>query len=165
MRQHVPVLPVYLSTRNVDKSIMNKNSCQRLLACFPIYKYAASQLSEKEKTYRRKEVLYYTFIHVNPLKSTVFRPPTCFGQLLHNCMSILLNDIKQLSQQTIHAMDASGKLYPMRVFLLAVTADGSEVAKLTMSGTDNCPCCSVTNRELSRTDVAIQIRSGEEVRW
>ena len=54
--RNVSVLPVYLSTRNNDKSIMNRPSSQRLFACIPVYDSKASRLSDHEKVYRRKEV-------------------------------------------------------------------------------------------------------------
>ena len=64
--RNVSVCPVYLTTRNNDKSIQNRPSSQRLLAVLPIYDIEASKLSPADKTYRRKEVYYtvfYTLLH------------------------------------------------------------------------------------------------------
>ena len=65
MKQHIPILPVYLSTRNVFKCIMNKPALQHLLALLPVYDFDASLLSKDEKTYRRKEVYFYLFLLIS----------------------------------------------------------------------------------------------------
>ena len=57
---NVEVCPVYITTRNNDKSIMNRPSSQRLAAVIPTYNMQASLLSPTEKTFRRKEVLNST---------------------------------------------------------------------------------------------------------
>ena len=77
-------------------------------------------------------------------------------------MHILLTQISELSNRTIHAVDPGGLVYPLRVFLLAVTADGAEVAQLCMCGIQ-CPCCDITKRNLDRTDVRLRLRSSEKV--
>ena len=69
--RNVSVLPVYLSTRNNDKSIINRPSSQRLLACIPVYDSKASRLSDAEMRYRRKEVIRHLF-HMFPHDSTIF---------------------------------------------------------------------------------------------
>ena len=65
MKQHIPILHVYLSTRNVFKCIMNKPALQHLLALLPVYDFDASLLSKDEKTYRRKEVYFYLFLLIS----------------------------------------------------------------------------------------------------
>ena len=145
---------------NNDKSIARQPYSQRVFALLPVYNLQASTLKAKEKTYRKKEVRYvitlllhsyYTFI---PLLREHL---PSFEQLLHDCMHVLLTEISELSKRTIHAADPAGRVYPLRAFLLAVTADGAEVAQLCMSGIQ-CPCCNISKRNLDRTDVPFQLR-------
>ncbi len=49
-------------------------------------------------------------------------------QLLHACLEILTKDIQELSKQRFKAVDAARRVFPIRVFLLAVLADGLEVS-------------------------------------
>ena len=61
-----------------------------------------------------------------------------------------------------YAISTSGEVWPMRVFLLAVCCDGAEVAHLTLAGTQ-CPCCEVTKKDLARTDLRTDLRSGPRI--
>jgi hypothetical protein len=83
-------------------------------------------------------------------------------QLLHACLGILTKDIQELSERRFYAVDAARRVIPIRVFLLAVLADGLEVSQMCMQG-NQCPCCTAKRFELGRTDVEIQFRSGPEV--
>ena len=56
--RNVQVLPVYITSRNYDKSIQNRPTTWHLLACIPILKKERmlASLSKEEKTYRGKQV-------------------------------------------------------------------------------------------------------------
>ena len=56
--KNVSVLPVYMTTRNYDKSIQNRPSAWKLLAVIPYYNLHVATLTPKERTYRRKEVCF-----------------------------------------------------------------------------------------------------------
>ena len=87
-----------------------------------------------------------------------------FQQLLHDCLAVLLKEISDLSKRTIHALDPTGrKVYPLRVFLLTVVADGAEVAHMTMAG-NKCPCCTVAKSGMDKTDLHLEPREGPQVR-
>ena len=65
--KNVATLPVYITTRNYDKSIQNQPSAWRLVAVIPYYKLNAGTLSPRERTYRRREVsISPPLIHLSP---------------------------------------------------------------------------------------------------
>ncbi len=61
-------------------------------------------------------------------------------QLLHACLGILTKDIQKLSERRFYAVDAARRVFSIRVFLLAVLADGLEVSQMCMQGNE-FPCC------------------------
>jgi hypothetical protein len=61
--RNVSVLPVYITSRNYDKSFQGRPSTWRLLAVVPVLKMSAGTLSRQETTYRRKEVF---LVHLSP---------------------------------------------------------------------------------------------------
>ncbi len=65
-------------------------------------------------------------------------------------------------KRIIHVVDPTGDVYPIRIFLLAINADGAEVGQLRLSGLQ-CPCCMVEQRQMDRTDNSLQLQSGAEV--
>ncbi len=59
-------------------------------------------------------------------------------------------------------LDPAGNVYPPRVFLLAVNADGAEIGQLCLSGIQ-CPCCKIERRHSDKTDMELHLRFGKEV--
>ena len=81
------------------------------------------------------------------------------SQLLHDCMGVLTKDIADLSEETIYAEDAGGRIFPLRVFLMVVIVYGADVSLMCINGR-NSPCCTVGGKRMSRTEITLNVRSG-----
>ena len=96
--KNVATLPVYITTRNYDKSIQNQPSAWRLLAVIPYYKLNAGTLSPRERTYRRREVsISPPLVHLSPF--LVHDLNNSFEQLLHDCLAVLLKEVSDLPRE------------------------------------------------------------------
>ena len=67
--RNISVWPIYITTRNNDKSIQSRPSSWRLLGVLPILRKSVGTLDSKdERTYRRKKG--DAFVHICPIMST-----------------------------------------------------------------------------------------------